>query len=86
MTITLNLPAHVGQAFLAEAQANGKTVDELVLDVLLALHPTPLAAEMQPEQWVEEFKAWTRSHAADNLPVLTEEATSRDFIYRERGL
>ena len=86
MTVTLNLPPNVEQAFLAEARARGLSLDELVRDVLLARQPPSPAAELSPEEWVREFKAWTRSHAGDNLPLLTDEAMSRDFIYGERGL
>jgi hypothetical protein len=86
MTVTLNLPPNVEQAFLAEAQAKGLSLDELVCDVLLARQPTSPATEPSPEEWVREFKVWTRSHAGDNLPLLADEAMSRDFIYGERGL
>jgi hypothetical protein len=34
MTVTLNLPPQVEQAYLAEAQAKGLTLDELVRDVV----------------------------------------------------
>lgn len=54
MTVTLNLPPQVEQAYL--------------------------------EEWVAEFKARVHSHANENLPLLSDEAISRDFIYRERGL
>jgi hypothetical protein len=86
MTVTLNLPPSVEQAFLAEARAKGVSLDELVRDVLLARPPASPAGELSPEEWVREFKAWTRSHAEDNLPLLSDEAMSRDFIYGERGL
>ena len=71
------------QAFLAEAQAKGVSLDELVRDVLLARQTSPAAAELSPEEWVRQFKAWTRSHVEDNLPLLSDEAMSRDFIYGE---
>ena len=86
MTVTLNLPPNVEQAFLAEAQAKGMSLGELVRDVLLARQPSSSAAELSPEEWVRQFKAWTRSHAGDDLPLLPDEAMSREFIYRERGL
>ena len=84
--MTLNLPRHVEQAFLAEALARGMSLDEWVRDVLLASQPPALAVEPSPEEWVRKFKAWTRSHAADDLPLLSDEAMSRDFIYGARGL
>jgi hypothetical protein len=86
MVVTLNLPPNVEEAFLAEARARGVSLDELVRDVLLARESSSRAAEIPPEEWVREFKAWTRSHAEDNLPLLSDEAMSRDFIYGERGL
>jgi hypothetical protein len=86
MTVTLNLPPNVEEAFLAEARARGVSLDELVREVLLERQPPSAAAELSPEEWVREFKAWTRSHAEDNLPPLSDEAISRDFIYGERGL
>jgi hypothetical protein len=36
MTVTLNLPLDVEQAFLAEAQARGISLDEWVREVLVA--------------------------------------------------
>ncbi|MGO9262620.1 MAG: hypothetical protein ACLQU1_41015 [Bryobacteraceae bacterium] len=44
MTVTLNLPPHVEQAILAEAQAKGMSPDELVQDLLLARQPPAVAA------------------------------------------
>jgi hypothetical protein len=35
---------------------------------------------------VREFRAWAASHDQDNLPLLSDEAISREFIYGERGL
>jgi hypothetical protein len=32
------------------------------------------------------FNAWVHSHDHDNLPILSDEAISREFIYRDRGL
>ena len=86
MTLKLNLPPQVEQAYLAEAQSKGLSLDALVQEVLLARRPDPGAPALNAEQWVEEFRAWVRSHAADNLPLLSDEAISREFIYGDRGL
>ena len=83
MTVTLDLPPHVERAYLAEAQARGLPLEALMREVLLAQQPYS-AAEMPPEEWVREFKAWTRSHS--DLPVLSDEAISRESIYNDRGL
>jgi len=86
MTVTFNLPPQVEQAYLAEARASGLSLDVLVRDVLLARRPSPVTADMTPEQWVDEFRAWVHSHSGDDLPLLSDEAISREFIYQERGL
>lgn len=65
MTITLNLPPHIEEAYLAEAKAKGLSLDELAGNLLLSLQPSPAAAELSPNEWVRQFKAWTRSHAGD---------------------
>jgi hypothetical protein len=41
---------------------------------------------MSPQEWVEKFRAWSRSHAGERLPILSDEAISREFIYGDRGL
>jgi hypothetical protein len=86
MNVTVNLPPDIEQAYLAQAQAKGLSFDELVESLLLAMQPSPPPAELSPEEWIREFRAWVASHAGDNLPVLSDEAISREFIYRDRGL
>jgi hypothetical protein len=71
------------------AAARGMAVDALVRDVVIASQPAaPMSAMTpdDPEEWVREFRAWAKSHEQDNLPLLSDEAISREFIYRERGL
>jgi hypothetical protein len=86
MTVTLNLPQQVEQAYLAEAQARGLPLDVLVSEVLLARTPSPAAPDMSAEEWVRKFTAWTRSHEGRKLPILSDEAMSRESIYADRGL
>ena len=40
MTITLNLPPEVEQAYLAQAQEKGVALDDIVRDVLIAMQPS----------------------------------------------
>jgi hypothetical protein len=84
MKVTLDLPPHVERAYLAEAKARGLPLETLMREVLLAQQPSSSDAEMTPEEWVREFKAWTRSHS--DLPILSDEAISRESIYGDRGL
>lgn len=86
MTVTLDLPPDTERAYLAEAAARGVALEVVVREVLLAHEPALDAAEMPPEEWVEKFRAWAHSHAGEDLPILSDEAISREFIYGDRGL
>ncbi len=86
MTVTLDLPPHVEQAYLAEASVRGVPLEVLFREALLSYEPALGPAAIDPEEWVRQFKAWIRSHAGDDLPVLSDEAISRDSIYGDRGL
>lgn len=86
MTVALDLPPQVEQAYLTEAQAKGISLASLVRDVLLERKAAPPASELTPEEWVREFRTWVKSHANEDLPLLSDEAISRDVIYAERGL
>jgi hypothetical protein len=81
MTVTLDLPPNVERAYLAAAQARGLKLADVVREVLVAAQPSGPAAELTPEEWMREFRAWAHSHDADNLPILSDEAISRDSIY-----
>ena len=85
MAVTLNLPADVEEAFLAEARARGLSPDELLLN-LPGSQPSSTAADLTPVEWVREFRNWVHSHAADDLPLLSDDAISRGTIYQDRSL
>jgi hypothetical protein len=86
MTIT---PKPEQERILTEAiEAGLIQTPEDALDIALQELRNKLAAEVPPltaEQWLAEFKAWTSSHST-STPLLSDEAISREFIYRERGL
>lgn len=87
MTVTIDLPPQVEQAYRELAAVTGVPVDTLVRDAVVASIPIAPASGMipeDPEEWIREFKAWAASHSG--LPVLSDEAMSREFIYAERGL
>ena len=44
MTVTLDLPPYVEQAYLAEAQAKGVSPAELMREILIASQPAPPTA------------------------------------------
>lgn len=87
MTVTLNLPPNIEQLYLAEAQARGLAVREVIEEALVAARqPVPMAEEVSPEEWMRQFKEWSESPAHAHLPVLSDYAMSRESIYEERGL
>lgn len=83
MTVTLNLPPQVEQAYLAEAQARGLPVEQVMQETLVtARRPSVMEAEqLSPDEWMRAFKAWAHSHDHENLPVLSDYAISRDSMY-----
>ena len=92
MTVTLELSPEVEAGLLAQAQAEGLNVSDYVQNLVRERISTRAAGaslpayELPPEEWVRQFEVWTRSHAGRNLPVLSDEAMSRESIYADRGL
>ena len=83
MTVTVNLPPDVEQAYLAEAQAKGLSLDELVRNLLLSMQLPSPAPAISPEEWIREFRAWVASHAG--TVVLPDAAMERESIYGDHG-
>ena len=88
--MSLNLNPDIEARLIALAHSSGVSVEDFLFHVVeekssaaAALRPD---YELPPEEWVRKFEAWTQSHAADNLPLLSDEDISRESIYRERGL
>ena len=86
MTIT---PTPEQERILADALEAGLIQSpEEALSIALEELRNELDAGAPPltdAEWLNEFNAWTSSHSTD-IPLLSEEAVSREFIYRERGL
>jgi hypothetical protein len=83
MTVTLNLPPEKEAAFLAQAQARGLSLEQWMLEVADQQVPPVSIAHLQktdPEEWARQFDAWVNSHDP-NIPVLSDEAMSRESIY-----
>ena len=85
MTITLNLPSDIEEAYLAEAQARGLPLNALVSEVLVSHSlPTQSQRPSTPDSWLRLLDDWSASHTG--LPALSDEAMSRAAIYADRGL
>jgi hypothetical protein len=89
VTVTIDLPPQLEQAYREMAAVQGVSLNALVRDAVISSVSVPAFRGMAPEDpdpWIAEFKAWTLSHAADDLPVLSDEDISPESIYRDRGL
>jgi hypothetical protein len=87
MAITLFLKPETEAHLVAQAAAKGVPVEQylqswiethLVTETAQPLYQTATTAE-----WVDAFTTWARSHSSD-APPLSDEAISRESIYRER--
>jgi Arc/MetJ-type ribon-helix-helix transcriptional regulator len=64
-----------------------KSADEVVEAGLEALRDRlqVSAGSENPEEWMRKFRAWAHNHPT-TTPLLSDDAISRESIYRERGL
>jgi hypothetical protein len=85
MTIT---PKQEQERILTEAiQAGFIHSPEDALDIGLETLRSKLAVSRESEtaeEWIAKFNAWADSHSTST--VLSDEAMSRESIYRDRGL
>ena len=84
MTLTLELKPEVEQQLEAQARISGLSVK----DYLEKRVEEMIGASEQPAKTIEErlrlWGQWLSSHDYINAPPLSDEAMSRDSIYRER--
>ncbi|MBF2005010.1 MAG: hypothetical protein IGS49_05970 [Chlorogloeopsis fritschii C42_A2020_084] len=86
MSITLELPPDIEARLIAQASAHGMSVEELLkvtVDNLLTTSEQSSSAVLSPQERAEKFVNWARSHSI-KTPPLSDEAISRESIYRER--
>lgn len=87
MTVVLELKPEIEARVTALAAAQGVSVEEYIqnfLESLASLDEEPSYDSMSPEQWAKEFEEWLDGHDYITAPPLTDEAISRESIYRER--
>lgn len=85
MPSTLELPSDVAAKIAAQAAARGVPIEEylrlLVEEQAAKAEPHP---EPSPQEKARLWREWAESHNPDT-PLLSDEAISRESIYRERG-
>jgi hypothetical protein len=93
MTLILELPDYKEAALKARAEAQGVSAEDFAVQVLnreleepadaKALPSIAYLQKTDPQEWARQFRAWAEGHDP-NLPVLSDEAMSRDSIYSDR--
>jgi len=87
MTVTIELSPEREAALQAQALARGLTIEQWLLELADQHAPATSIAHLQrsnPQEWGRHFDAWVNSHDP-NLPVLSNEAMSRESIYPDRA-
>jgi hypothetical protein len=81
MTITLNLKPEIEAGLIAQAQANGMTLEEYLLSMV---EGTVLSTSrtMSPDERAAAFEAWSANHRP--TPPLSDYAVSRESMYEDR--
>lgn len=86
MTVTLDLKPEVEQRIAAEAKSRGLSVETYILNVLekeATNGEASFALRATPEEWKKAFLEWVNTQRPKHSP-LSDEAISRESIYRER--
>jgi len=83
MTVTLELKPEVEERITAEAKARGLSVEDYVQRILEGA-TTSDPNSLPVEEWLAKWKEWLHSHDYIKAPSLSDQAISRESIYRER--
>jgi hypothetical protein len=86
MTVTLELKPEVEERVIAEAKARGLSVEDYILRVLKENAGNGAATFSETatfEEWEKAFLDWVNAERPHH-PPLSDEAISRESIYRER--
>ena len=85
MTVTLELKPEVEEQLEAQARQSGLSVkDYLEKRVEEMISPSELPPAKTPEERLRLWQEFLNSHADITAPPLSDEAISRESIYRER--
>lgn len=84
MTVTLELKPEVEERIIAAAEASGLSVEEYIQRKLEGKSTAPDPNKIPFEEWLQRFNDWVHSHDHIKAPPLSDEAISRESIYRER--
>jgi len=82
MTVTLKFKPEVEAGLVAQAQANGMSVEEYVLSVVEGAVLPAVKNRLSPQEQAAAFEAWSARHRP--TAPLSDEAVSREAMYEGR--
>lgn len=86
-TVTIQVAPQTAAIIQAKAQAQGKTLDDLLRSVFEETNVTqdsrPFYETATTEEWLKSFNEWVGSHDK-SAPGLTLADVSRESIYEDR--
>jgi hypothetical protein len=86
MMLRLDLTPEIEAGLQAQARAEGLTLEQFLNRIFRGIAQSNAQTIPQhSDEWERSFRAWVRTHPT-NTPLLSDEAISRELIYRVRGL
>ena len=82
MTVMLELRPEVEATLLAQAQANGMSLEEYLLSMVEGAAVLAVQRDLSPEKRAAAFEAWSAGHRS--TPDLSDQAISRESMYQGR--
>ena len=86
MNLSIKIPEDRAARYQEQAEARGLSVERWILEIADQNAPDRsivLLQKTDPKEWARQFRAWADSHNPD-LPVLSDEAMSRECIYPDQ--
>jgi hypothetical protein len=83
MNVTIQIPEERASLYHRQAVSRGLTVESWLLELAEQSTSGGSIAHLQatnPKEWARQLREWADGHNP-NLPVLSDEAMSRDSIY-----
>jgi hypothetical protein len=84
MTVTLELKPEVEERIAAEAKSCGLSVEDYIQAQLESKSTAEDPNSLPVDEWLRRWNEWLSSHDHIKAPPLSDEAISRESIYRER--
>jgi hypothetical protein len=84
MAVILELKPEVEERITAEAKARGLSVEDYIQRKLEGKSMIADPNTLPFEEWLAKWNEWLHSHDYIKAPPLSDEAISRESIYRDR--